>query len=657
MLPCSLRFSGLALFLLAACGDDAQTGPGGGGGGGDDAASSTAATGGGFPTTDRAWGDRTPLTDACDDIDAERCLLPWPNDAFTVADTKTETGLRLAVDIGRMNPLDEPSGFGRADGFSRVSPLVASFAEPIDPDSAAGAIHLYLSEKDAAGRGDEVPLRVEVVAPEDPDDETVLVADPKVPLEPDATYTVVIDGSLRDTAGDAIAPSHFTDVALGRTPAASEDEAAVYGHYAPTRAFLDTIGQADASVTRVWEYTTRSAEDPRKRLRQMVDRATSAVDDGDVEVVIESVETPEDGSVAAIVRGHLAGLPQFLGEDGLLVDDAGDAREEGTRDAPFRVAIPRGEGDYRMIMFGHGTGGSVDDDAFDQAITEAGAAKVSFELYGWTGSTVIQTFIGLQDIARGSARASGGLVQAVADGAAIRRAMSGTLGDTLAADELAGAPNPHAGRRPDDSTPLWLGGSLGGTMGLLFTAASPDMEYAVLNVPGAAWTSWVRHAAQFSYIEPFLAAQNHGPQRVPLAVAMGQVFFDECDGASWIDVVQGEHPIVALAQESIGDPVLPNPGSEMVGQVLGAKLVGVPLVPIDGLERADEAVNESGLTQYWVSEDPDDEYAVHGFAAKDTPAAAAATEQVIAFAESVWAGEPRITVPSGCGADGCDFRE
>ena len=66
-------------------------------------------------------------------------------------------------------------------------------------------------------------------------------------------------------------------------------------------------------------------------------------------------------NVAAIVNGRLTGLPNFVDEYlGLPVDDGGNAVEDGTREAPFRVVIPRGEGDYRMLMFGHGTGGSVE---------------------------------------------------------------------------------------------------------------------------------------------------------------------------------------------------------------------------------------------------------------------------------------------------------
>src|SRR6266550_7051916 len=41
--------------------------------------------------------------DRCDPIDPHACLLPFPNDHFTQADTTTDTGLRL-----NLNPLSMP---------------------------------------------------------------------------------------------------------------------------------------------------------------------------------------------------------------------------------------------------------------------------------------------------------------------------------------------------------------------------------------------------------------------------------------------------------------------------------------------------------------------------------------------------------------------
>ena len=328
-------------------------------------------------------------------------------------------------------------------------------------------------------------------------------------------------------------------------------------------------------------------------------------------------------------------------------------RAVDVHDAPFRVMLPRGTGDYRVLMYGHGTGGTVEDSAFDEAIAEQGAAKVGIEYYGWTESTVIDTFLTLQDVVIGSSRASMGLVQAVADAGAIRHALGGPLGEALAAPMLGGETNPHAGRHPDDSVPIWVGGSLGGTMGLVFTASDPGVHHAVLNVPGAAWGTWVADALQFGLIQPVIARANGGALNVWIGIAAGQTFLDECDGASWVDVM-AEDPVIALVQESIGDPVLPNPGTHVVARVVGASQLGAVLLPVAGVESATAEVRgASVLTQYRVA--GSDPLEVHGFAAQDTEAAAAAQDQIFEFVTSTWAGESVIHVPAGCAGGSCDF--
>lgn len=605
-----------------------------------------------FTAPAREAGDRTPLTRACDDVDPTRCLLPWPSNAFAVPDPTTDTGIRLEVDLSSLNHEDDGSSLSRADGFSRVTTLVAGLPVRVDPESVAGEVHLFLAQHDHADAGREIPLRLETIL-RDRDTASLVVAHPLSPLEPGADHVVVITDGLLDESGAPVPQDRITRVALGLEPARSEDEAELQGYHAPTRAFLEARGIDPARVLRAWDFTTRSELDPRRRLAQMVEAAIAAVEAGEVEVVIDEVEHRDEGPVASVVLGRLVGLPDFLTEDGLSADASGDALAIGTRDAPFRAVLPRGDGDYRVLMYGHGTGGTVRDAAFDDAIAESGAAKIGIEFYGWTETTVIDTFLELAEMAQGSARAASGLVQAVADASAVRHAASTILGDALSADALGGMPNPHAGRRPDDSVPIWVGGSLGGTMGLVFTAANPEVEHAVLNVGGAAWATWVRDALQFGYIEGLIAIANGGDLNVPLAVAIAQTNLDEADGASWVDVIGGEHPVSLLLQESIGDPVLPNFGSEMAARVIGARMVGDAIVPIDGIESASSVEAGSAITQFRVASD--DALDIHGFAAESTPAADAAREQIFGFVRSAWEGAAVIEVPAGCVAGSCDF--
>ncbi|MFT3765946.1 MAG: hypothetical protein QM820_10580 [Minicystis sp.] len=324
----------------------------------------------------------------------------------------------------------------------------------------------------------------------------------------------------------------------------------------------------------------------------------------------------------------------------------------GTRQAPFRVVVPAGTGSYRFVMFGHGLGGSYEDGTFDGELAAAGVAKVSVQFYGWSSDDVIDTFVGFTRIFQGSSHAVALLMQALADGAAIQASVGAALGEALAAPTLGGKANPAAGRHADTSTPLWVGGSLGGIMGLVAVGASPEVRHGMLNVPGAAWSHFVPSSVLFSPIRGLLRGPYQGELNALHAVAMAQLNFDEIDGASYSTALAKKGAVI-LIQESMGDPVVPNVGSAMVAVATGADQVGAVLSPMVGVSLVAEAVGKSGITQYRIADT--DGFAIHGFAAENTPAGAAAREQITAFGASVFAGAPKITVPSGCKGGSCDF--
>ncbi|MFK7988011.1 MAG: hypothetical protein AB8I08_18470 [Sandaracinaceae bacterium] len=604
---------------------------------------------------DRAAGDRAPLTRSCDETDPTLCLMPFPNSAFMEVDEGTETGLRLAVDVTQVSDRDNNEILRRSDGFSRVSSVLTGFDGELDASTVgAESFRVVVAQEGDAAYGTEAEVRYEVVQSDsdEPRVGTVVLAHPLRPMMAATDYVAFVTNGVTDAAGMPLVANRETQVRLGLSPAITQAEADDFGYHAPTRALLTAQGVDPATVVRVWDFTTRSEEDPRNRLRAMREAAIAAVENDEVEVVIETVEHFEEGDVASIIRGHLNGLPNYLVDRELSVDADGNPLAVGSHEAPFRVMIPRGEGDYRMLMFGHGTGGSVDDDSFDTTIASRGAAKVSIEFYAWTERTVVDTFLDLRTLMTGASIAAAGLMQAIADGSAIRLAMAGVIGDAIAADELGGMPNPNAGRRPDDSVPIWVGGSLGGTMGLLYAATNPEVRYAVLNVAGAAWGTWVRDAYQYSLLEVFIQRGNAGSLGVTMMMSAAQTILDEADGASWTEVIEAD-PIVALVQESIGDPVLPNPGTHVVARILGATQVGEPLFTIDGLPQAESVTEQSALTQYWLP--GDDPLDLHGFADRGGPAGDAARAQILQFVESAWTESAEIGVPEGCPAMSCDF--
>jgi pimeloyl-ACP methyl ester carboxylesterase len=340
-------------------------------------------------------------------------------------------------------------------------------------------------------------------------------------------------------------------------------------------------------------------------------------------------------------------------------DASGAPAATGVHDVPFRVAIPTGTGDYRIVMYGHGLGGMYDETTFDGEITQNGAAKVGTQFIGWTATTVVDTFELFQRILDGTEVATAGLTQSLADTMLVQDAVLGSLGELLGEPVIGGVKNPARGRHPNPSQPVWAGGSLGGTMGFVYSAANPDITAAVLNVPGAAWAQFSWYSEIFNYVKLIMQGTNYpDPTEQLQGVVMSQLNFDAVDGANWQDAV-GDHHALLVEQESIGDPVLPNIGNDMVAAASHAYQVGVVLNPIATCQDVPQAVNHNGMTQFKVPKNVIDDLQIHGFAAGSTPAGIAAQQQIVAFIASVWADAPVISVPPECHANtptnSCDF--
>ena len=159
----------------------------------------------------------------CDELDPRDCLLPFPNDRFTVADGSTDSGRRVQLDPRSMppnvagKPID-PTEWNRNDGFSpapRSSPTspgstwtapgaprtdhitdIARYARADAPivllDATTGQRHPFWSELDQhAGTTDSSRL---------------LLLRPAAQLTEGHRYVVALR-QMRDRAGNVIPPT------------------------------------------------------------------------------------------------------------------------------------------------------------------------------------------------------------------------------------------------------------------------------------------------------------------------------------------------------------------------------------------------------------------------------------------------------------------
>jgi hypothetical protein len=616
-----------------------------------------------FPVTPRVAGVRAPITAECNALEDIHCLLPWPSSSFLVADASTETGVRVEVSAASMNADDE-ANLWAADGFSRSTSVLTGLGAFLDhatvatpPTNLGGALRVFVASPDHPDYGQEVPLRLETIDQLRGEmGQTLVLGDPLVLLDPATDYVAVLSDEVRTITGEPVPVPRSTRVALGLEVPASEADAALAGYHAPTVALLREVGVDPAHVLRAWDFTTRSESDPRRLLLAMRDATLAALERGEIEFVVDDVSHRESGDIATVVRGHMTGLPNFIDDSRDVVLGADGLPEAaGTDESPFRVVIPRGTGDYRTVLFGHGAGGSANDGTFDEDLAARGIAKVGMELTGFHGDVLLETIMALGDrLFVGIRRAVGPLMQAIAQAVAIERALGGALGDVLSAETLGGEANPHAGRRPGLDGVQWVGGSLGGITGLVVTSIDPEIHHAVLNVPACGWGQWVQDSVLYAIAAFSIRRNNGGEIGAALGLAIAQTEIDALDGASFAELAR-EDGDVLLVQESMGDTVVPNAGTEYLAIVTGSQMVGAPLAPIHGLEEASgDVAGHSAITQFRA--EATDLGSVHGFAANTgNVSGQAAMEQIQGFLESAFEGSPVIRVPSQCPGGVCDF--
>ncbi len=624
-----------------------------------------------------------PLGEECDQSDPTLCLLPFPSDFYTRADSATRTGRRINLNLRSFNSADDVSRANLADGFSRASPVVAGLSGILDvaslglesaPETAT--LRLYVADSASAENGRAVALRYGSFA-DAVRGQSVAVGYPQRNLGARTKHVVVLLDSARQTNGAPFRQDRIVRVALGLESAQGANETALFDRYQDIRAFLTSKGIASEHVLRAWSFTTRSTEDAQGILMAMREEGLRRVVDNRITVQIDSVEHRATGAVHSIVLGRLLGVPDYRNNIQDIALSAANLPMNPTDGVmPFRLMIPRASAtcsDYRMTIYGHGAGGNHTDDDFDEEFAGLCFGKLSVSYYGWTNAcplglpaercrTVPDVAAGLANLLQGAHRAAGGLLDAINQVFIMNRVLP-TLMDTVASGttlpqfsatgmRIGDEPNPHAGRHLDFSTHFYLGGSLGGTMGLIIGKADDQINRGVLNVPGAGWSHWVTESFLYTLFSGTIIAQNgNSILAIPALLSAGQILFDPIDGLTY-EGLPGDD--VFLVQESLGDEVMPNNATTNVVRTVNAVQIGTVLRDVLGVEHATTARGRSGYTQYAVTAGI---YQKHGFAIQNNAAGHAAFEQMRTYADAAWGnGITEIVVPASCPNGRCDFR-
>ncbi len=569
--------------------------------------------------------------DECEVLNGVECLLPYPSSRF-LAPADTPTGWRLEVpEVGMpiqfspTNPFGapvDPTPLRAVDGFSPVVQILMHF--PGGVDLAASRAPILLPERrtyDARSLDRDSPtllvdldtgervvhfveLDVRAAGPE----RQILFLRPGESLVPGHRYGVAVR-NLVDPDGEPVAAEPVFAALRDRRPT---DIPAVEARRARSeQLFRELAGQARRSeLILAFDFVVQSDEGLTGQMLSMRDQAFAWLEEraslGEVTFEVdESATTENDCSVPGtlvwrIVQGTYQ-VPLFLTADpvaapsavGFLnVDEAGHPVAAGVTNPPYTIAIPciaREGGLARPLVIGHGLFGNgrstirgLIADEFADAAGAGDAARFAYiagatDFRGLSGPDVEgfeTSWIAREVIANLSqfSQLPDRLRQGQLHTLVLARMMKQGLFNAHPAFQTPAGAGVFPG--PEEQT-FYFGASLGGIMGLMFAALSPDIERANVDVPAINFSLLLQRATPFLPFQVLLALTGiSDPMQVALGIGLLEELWVRGESAGYArhitrDPLPGTNAKRILMTEAWLDQQVSNLGTEVAARTLG----------------------------------------------------------------------------------------
>ncbi|CAN5599061.1 hypothetical protein BH23ACT3_BH23ACT3_07370 [soil metagenome] len=540
---------------------------------------------------------------ACDALDTRHCYLPWPSDHFAQSDPATPTGVRVSLPptggpINADGVAIDMTEWNRNDGFSPNTPLHAHIAG-LDAEASdlpswtdlGSSLHddatVVLIDVDTGGR---IALWAETDSRAETADDRLLVVHPAVALSEGHTFVVALRG-LVDGDGHPVEPS---PVFRAYRDANVTEIGQIEDRRDDMEAMFDTLvgdGINRAELQLAWTFTTASTENTTARMLHIRDAALAGLGDDaptyEITAALDSTsEEVRDGTARQIVGTFT--VPNWLTGDGspgngFMYDpaDGPDALPvvNGTVEAPFVCNVPDAvmDGDQpgRMVQYGHGLLGSnfeINAGNVRDMSNEHGAVYCATKWAGMSQDDIGNAVASLQDLSNFSTlvdRLQQGLLDQV------------VLGRLMSADDgfVADPAFRRADGSPliDNSRLVYDGNSQGGIMGLALVAISPDLERAVLGVPGMNYSLLLHRSVDFDTYEDILVPAYPDVVDRRLIVSMIQMLWDRGEGAGYLhhvtsDPLPGTPTTDVLLHVALGDWQVTE-----LSAYIAARTMGIPI--------------------------------------------------------------------------------
>lgn len=525
--------------------------------------------------------------DRCDPI-ADGCLLPFPNDHFTVTDDSTPTGRRVAFDPESM-PANadgvgiDPTAWNHLDGFSPGAALLLQIPDlDLDASGTAPITDIQRSLHDDApivlldsDTGERLPYWVEADTYAPAGEVPTTFVRPAVAL-PEGHRIVVGVRGLVDTAGAEIPPTDAFRALRDRLGTEAPELEARRPAMEAVFADLDLPDVARDELQVAWDFTVASASSLSAPLLAMRDDAFTDLGDDAPAFTVDSVTPSDREGIATEVTGTYQ-VPLYLDGDGapgssLVTDEAGSPTRTGTYTAPFTCVVPASASAADPAgtgLYGHGLLGTSGQVPGGSAAVAA-AANIAFcgtDLIGMAEADVPNAVAIIGDLST---------FHTLSD-----RLLQGHL-NTLFLGRLLIHPG-GLGTHPafqDDGTSLltddlvYYGISQGGIMGGATTAVAQDWTRAVLDVPAANYGLLLDRSIDFDPFRAVLDPSYPSAADRALGLQLIQMLWDRGEANGYLQHLledpyadTPEHQV--LLHVALGDHQVANIATEIQARTLG----------------------------------------------------------------------------------------
>lgn len=536
-------------------------------------------------------------------------LVPFPSDHYTVDDSETGTGMRVQVSPV---PADDPAlslgevipALGCLDGFGTYGPAVIAFTGAIDTG--------LLPEDGNASVAPGSPVRLVDVDPGSPqqgqampfhwvwvEDGYLLVLQPLRPLARAQRYAVMLTTALRSVQGEPLAPSSVVKrlrteglYSAGLTRLAERLPAAL--------AVLESHGVVSGAgeLLALTVFTTQDFAATPLAVTAAIRNQAGVTPPAPVAGSV-TIEPSADPRLAAQVEGRFDS-GDYRGPDGSVCYTPGElaagAEPRGWQELDFSLWLPAGgPGPFPVVIFLHGMSGSRQEGRGAALhLAEIGLATVAIDApeHGsrHDGGVPALDFLGLDlgTLTIDPRRPQGNFSQTTYDHVQLLMLVQNRFGNLDVLPQ--GAPDGVADIAP--SPVFFFGSSLGGTAGPMFIALAPEIEAAVLIVPGGGFLHFFLDGPLY---EAF--GENLIPSGGTLAdlwrfMAIGQAVMDAADPVNYAPALvrapfgelPGAGPVHVLVQEVMEDATIPNPATEALVRAMGIPVLPPVLLATDGVD-------------------------------------------------------------------------